>query len=419
MWRFFDDFVHFASESATLRDDSKARCAALVSGYITRLSSNRVRERHQNGACVIRNSQTMKQHWVHSMKQPCVDQVLNGPALVQRLAMFGLVMSVLLSAESLAQDRLAPDWVRVSEAAGWQPRDSQGEVVFRDQLWVMGGWFDSFSAPPRDVWSSADGRQWKQVEKSAPWIHSDLPMSLVFKDRMWMMGGWYNGRLDGHSASNQVWSSTDGAKWEQATATADWSPRIAAATVEFRGRMWILGGTENYYFGDDKSLKNDVWSSADGKAWNQETAAAEWSPRAYHQAVVLNDRIYLFGGGNYVPKYQANNEVWSSGDGVHWTRETKAAPWHARLWFSAAVYRDHIFVIGGWSNNPSTNWGDVWCSRNGRQWQRLKSNVIWKERHEHSVFVFQDKLWIAGGHAKPLSSEVWSLELPQDFFEKK
>ena len=36
---------------------------------------------------------------------------------------------------------LAFDWVNVTEKAGWQPRDSQGEVVFNDKLWLMGGWF--------------------------------------------------------------------------------------------------------------------------------------------------------------------------------------------------------------------------------------------------------------------------------------
>jgi hypothetical protein len=340
---------------------------------------------------------------------------------------FLVVFLLLLSAYSFGQERgaqhhsaqnpSAPDWVRVNEAAAWQPRDSQGEFVFRDQLWIMGGWFDSFSAPPRDVWSSADGRDWKLIEKSAPWLHSDLPMSLVFADRMWMMGGWYNGRLEGHSASNQVWSSIDGVTWDQATAAAGWSPRIASATVEFQGRMWILGGTEDYYFGDDQSLKNDVWSSADGKQWKRETAAAAWSPRAYHQAVVLNDKIYLFGGGNYVPNYQAHNDVWSSSDGVDWKQETASAPWHPRLWFSAAVYRDRMWVVGGWSNQPSKNWGDVWFSLDGKDWQQLESQVIWKERHEHSTFVFQNKLWVAGGHAQPLSSEVWSLELPADYFE--
>ena len=72
-------------------------------------------------------------------------------------------------------------WTKVTDAAGWQPRDSQGEVVFKDQLWIFGGWFDSFEAPPRDVWSSADGKTWKLVEKEAPWKHSDLPMTLAFK----------------------------------------------------------------------------------------------------------------------------------------------------------------------------------------------------------------------------------------------
>lgn len=329
-----------------------------------------------------------------------------------------MLLSLLLAANVYAQQP-TPDWVKVTDNAGWQARDSQGEVVYKDQLWIFGGWFNSFAAPPRDVWSSADGKTWKMVAKDAPWKHSDLPMTLTFQDRIWFMGGWYNGRLPGHSASAEVWSSTDGVKWDQATAAAGWTPRIAAAAVEFKGRMWILGGTENYYFGDDRSLKNDVWSSADGKTWEQATPNAPWSPRAYHQAAVLNGRIYVFGGGNYVPKYHAVNDVWSSADGVNWTQETAAAPWPPRLWFSSVVYRDHIWVLGGWSNNPSRNWADVWYSQNGRDWKQWKSAVTWKERHEHSAYVFQDKIWIAGGHAQPLSSEVWSLFVPPDWFPKK
>jgi hypothetical protein len=278
----------------------------------------------------------------------------------------------------------------------------------------MGGWFDSFEAPPRDVWASADGKSWTEESKQAPWIHSDLPMNLTFADAMWMMGGWYNGRLPGHSASNQVWRSTDGKKWEQVTQAAGWSPRIAAAVVEFKGRMWVLGGTENYYFGDARSLKNDVWSSADGKTWTQETPVAGWAPRAYHQAAVLGDRIYVFGGGNYVPEYQAFNDVWSSADGKTWRQETAAAPWAPRLWFSTAVYRGRMWVLGGWSKEKD-NFGDVWHSANGKTWQKLETTAPWKARHEHSALVLHDKLWVLGGHARPLSNEVWSLFLPQDW----
>ncbi len=328
------------------------------------------------------------------------------------------VVNLLAVATATAQEK-APNWVQVTSDAGWQPRDSQGEVAYHDRLWIFGGWFNSFEAPPRDVWNSMDGKTWQRVSSQAPWKHSDLSMSLVFDDKMWFMGGWYNGRLPGHAASNQVWSSTDGLQWKQTTDRTAWTPRVAAATVVFKEKMWILGGTENYYFGDPSSLKNDVWSSSDGQHWKQATAEAEWAPRAYHQAVVLNDKIYVFGGGNYVPEYHATNDVWSSTDGKHWEEVTASAPWHARLWFSAVVYRDRMWVLGGWSKDvadPYRNWGDVWYSKDGRDWKELRSDKIWKPRHEHSAFCFQDKIWIAGGHAMPLNSEVWSLEVPRDWF---
>ncbi len=318
----------------------------------------------------------------------------------------------------LGAEEFGPDWVLVADKAPWQARDSQGEVAYDDQLWIMGGWFDSFKPAPRDVWSTSDGRSWNRVTAEAPWKHSDLSMSLVFDNRMWMMGGWYNGRMPGHEAGHEVWSSTDGAHWEKATSGTGWSARIASAAVVFKGKMWILGGTEDYYFGDEKSLKNDVWSSADGKHWTLECEHAPWAPRAYHQAVVLDGKIYLFGGGNYVPGYETRADVWSSLDGVNWEKVADEVPWHPRLWFSSVVYRDRMWVLGGWSNDPSRNWGDVWYSRDGKNWKQLVSSVIWKERHEHSAVVWRDKIWVVGGHAKPLSSEVWSLDIPPDWFEK-
>lgn len=325
-------------------------------------------------------------------------------------------LAAALLAEDPQGEARAPDWVRVSADAGWRARDSQGELVYAGRMWILGGWFDSFEPTPRDVWSSPDGATWTRVVETAPWKHGDLPMTLVFDDAMWFMGGWHNGRLPGWSAGNEVWRSTDGERWERVTANAAWSPRLAAGAVEFRGRMWILGGTENYYFGDDSSLKNDVWSSDDGKTWTLATANAGWSPRAYHQAVVHDDKIWVLGGGNYVPDYHAKNDVWSSEDGEHWTRATESAPWSPRLWFSAVEYRGRIWVLGGWSNDPSKNWGDVWHSQDGKTWTEWKSETTWKPRHEHSAFVFDDKLWVVGGHASPLNSEVWSLHVPEDWF---
>ena len=67
------------------------------------------------------------------------------------------------------------DWKLETAAAAWRPRDSSGEVVLQDRMWILGGWFDSFSPPPRDVWSSADGVTWEEVQHSCMWIsHSAM-----------------------------------------------------------------------------------------------------------------------------------------------------------------------------------------------------------------------------------------------------
>ena len=321
-------------------------------------------------------------------------------------------LSCLLATAAFAQQ---PTWTLVNPQADFRARDSCAEVSFHGKLWLLGGWFDSFQPAPRDVWSSVDGKSWTQVLNQAPWKHSDLSMSLVFKDRMWMMGGWYNGRMEGHESGNEVWSSTNGLDWNVATRQAGWSPRIAAGAVVFKNRMWVLGGQQDYYFGTDDDLKNDVWSSADGAQWRLETQQAPWSPRAYHAAVVHAGKIWVLAGGNYVPQYQAHCDVWSSSDGINWECVTEKAPWDARLWFSAATYRGHIWVLGGWANHPSRNLGDVWYSADGKKWQEFKTPTVWKSRHEHSTYVHQDKLWVISGHAKPLSREVWSLSLPQDW----
>ncbi len=313
------------------------------------------------------------------------------------------------SLQSVAQS--VPDWTQETPGAAWKPRDSQGEFVFGKHLWIMGGWFTPREANPRDVWKSKDGRTWTRVVETAPWEHSDLPVSLVYKGKMWMMGGR---KLPGTVCTNEVWSSKNGKDWTLETRSAGWSPRLSPGFVVFKGRMWVMGGTSDFYQNNDQTMFNDVWSSADGKNWKLETANAPWPKRAHGQAVVFDGKIWIMGGGKRAPQAVPANDVWSSADGVNWVKVTSAAQWPPRLWFSSVVYRDHLWVLGGWSEEKG-NFGDVWYSRDGKDWKEFKSEKVWSKRHEHSAFIFNDKIWIAGGAAEPnykLDSEVWSLYLP-------
>jgi len=329
-----------------------------------------------------------------------------------------VIVSLLSAASVLHADEPTFNWVKATPAAPWQARDSSGEVVFKDSMLLMGGWFDSLKPYPRDVWRSTDGKDWTRLTDQAGWTSADLPMTVVFKDQIWFMGGWYNGRLPGAKSTNEIWTSKDGVSWDKVETTTCWDPRFGAGTAVFKDKIWILGGQKENFFSTLADRRNDVWSSADGKTWTCETEHAPWSARSYHGAVVHDGKLWVIGGGNYLPEYEGVSDVWCTEDGKNWTQVTAKAPWHPRIWFSTVVYRDNLWVLGGWSKTPEQNWGDVWYSPDGKEWKQLKSDVVWKARHEHSAYVFKDRIWVAGGHAKPLSNEVWSLELPKDWTGK-
>jgi hypothetical protein len=305
-----------------------------------------------------------------------------------------------------------PNWVRVAEHAAWVPRDSCGEVVYDDRMWLFGGWLDMYAPGPRDVWCSTDGATWSLVTPEAPWKHGDIPTPLVFDNRMWTMGGWWGGRLESASASNQVWSSRNGSDWTCVTPRAGWCPRVGAAGVVHDGRMWVLGGSANWAAGGPDQLHHDVWCSADGARWDLVCAHAPWAPRAYHRALTFDGKIWLFGGGNYRPDYVGHHDVWCSEDGAAWTEVTGCAPWSPRIWFRAVVHRERMWILGGWSDSPSRNWNDVWHTADGLRWSELKTPTVWSPRHEHSVYVYRGKLWVAGGNEWPLRNDVWCLALP-------
>ncbi|HEY9462005.1 MAG TPA: hypothetical protein VIR54_02890 [Vicinamibacterales bacterium] len=180
------------------------------------------------------------------------------PALLPLCLFFAT--GVCLEQTRAADIRKGPDWIRVTDQAPWQARDSQAEYVHDGHMWILGGWISYKQPNLLDVWKSTDGRNWTRTLEAGPWVQTDLPVSLVFQNRMWLMGGR---KVPGTECSNKVWSSTDGVEWTLVTASAGWSARLAPGFAVFRDRMWVLGGTGDFYQNNDATMLNDVWSSAD------------------------------------------------------------------------------------------------------------------------------------------------------------
>jgi len=286
-----------------------------------------------------------------------------------------------------------PNWVRVKENNPWVPRDSMGELVFRDRMWLFGGYTPGLV---NDVWSSADGVEWTKIGEIPCAAGINVPVNFVLAGKMWVSGN------DG-----SLYSSADGSRWDLVLAETPWKG-AAGSGVIFDGKMWVIARNRGNAPGDS------VWSSADGVQWQLETAATPFSKRQLFSALVAHqDRMYAVGGAiqGYHP-FRAYNDVWSSADGKSWTKLTDQAPWPPRIWNSARAYKNRIWMMGGFRAEPTwNNFNDVWYSTDGAHWSELATEDSWSPRHEYSLYVFDDKLWMVGGNAWPLQNDVWYLEI--------
>lgn len=100
---------------------------------------------------------------------------------------------------------------------------------------------------------------------------------------MWVIAGMKNG-IAANKIEDDVWSSTDGESWVEATNDAAFSSRQVHASVVYDNKMWVAGGRDT----NDDYL-NDVWHSTDGVIWTEATPGTKFTARAQHTLVVLNN----------------------------------------------------------------------------------------------------------------------------------
>jgi hypothetical protein len=336
-------------------------------------------------------------------------------------------------------------WGNVTVQAPFAPRDGAGMVVYQNKLWLLGGWNADTTVFPNttsnEVWSSPDGKHWTQVKRNTfgtsafnpatDWEGRHMAGWAVFQNKLWIVGGDSN---QCHYQPN-VWNSSDGAHWTEVASDVPWGNRVLFYTLVFNNKLWVMGGQTLQL--DDcpgpvlpTQTYNDVWTSSNGSSWTEVKASSvdasrfcffcdraatdySWTPRGVIcGAVVFNGRMWLIGGGVYGTPTTPDvlyNDVWSSADGMSWTRAVNHAPWNPRIYHDITVYDGKIWVIGGNAGNGGGNLNDVWYSSDGVNWKQLP-NTPWLARHAASVAVLNSTLWMTGGTAYSGSqNDVWML----------
>lgn len=217
--------------------------------------------------------------------------------------------------------------------------------------------------------------------------------------------------------SNTV-GSNRGHQWVVDPAPVTWGERQQHDVAVLNDRLYLVGGEENF------ERKNDV-HRFNGSKWtrllaHQPSASNRFSPRTEHAMAALGGRLWVGFGETSAGEV---NDLWSSPDGVNWTRVTADASkqggpgprrnatltaFGGKLWVTGGYYRvsqtqapTTLFLRDVYSYDIQTG---VWTKHPTPPWQG---------REEHVVLRHRGRLYLVGGlsvanNAVPFNYELFS-----------
>lgn len=290
-------------------------------------------------------------------------------------------------------------WEQATSSAEWQSRDSGTSFVFQNKIWTTGGldgnghvvhgaeyyWEASHF---NDIWSTTDGITWMLETTHAEFPPRRSASIIEFKGKLWMIGGYSpQGGLQ-----SDIWQSDDAVHWNKIVSNAAFIPREGQTIEIFHDRLWMIGGV-NY---DQRRALNDVWYSDNGIDWVLASSSSPWSPRWDHDTEVFNGKMYLASGMDLT--LQTFNDVWVTEDGFNWTLVTAHAQWEGRQGGQLIGFHNLLWIIGR-LNDEADNYGpnDVWYSSDGATWKKTATDPLWTGREDYSGLLYNGHIYIFSG----------------------
>lgn len=332
---------------------------------------------------------------------------------------------------SLEEEQTHYEWQRLTAEIDpqWRVRDGNTTTWLpaTGRYWMVGGWNgyqepNGFSTVPdgtvyppenttNEVWSSADGVAWTlELEHDhAQFQRRHVHSTLLFNDGLWVIGG------DTHQGfyNHDVLSSNDGTTWTEVLApgTPPWQPRALQISGVYGGKLWTGGGQT--LLGPEEAYEyfNDLWSSEDGEHWTQVAISgpeseSRWAGCGMVESFVeFQGRMWLVGCARYreVAGHELHAEVWSTNDGVAWTRHS-TPPWAGKGWHNVVVWDGKLWALFGYTQgDPKNGWAagnanEAWFSEDGETWTSLPVDAPVPGSHAQGVAVREDALLYSGGN---------------------
>lgn len=255
---------------------------------------------------------------------------------------------------------------------------------------------------------------WDKVAEEQ-WTAFEVTRGASFGGKLWVYGYNYGGSF-GPDILEAYSSSDGGATWTLENAVDDqynYADDVAGyafpygrsiSLVTFNDKLWSIGGYLRGRQNEDGSIPfddptKDVWSSSDGLNWTRNYIESGFSQRENVVALTYDSKLWVVGGngvGFFGALGSPMNDVWSSSDGTTWTEVTANADFDARTAAAGIVFNDKMYIIGG-QDGSGTLLNDVWSSSDGATWTQETGTAAFDARRGANVFVFNGKLFLIGG----------------------
>ncbi|CAL4073715.1 unnamed protein product, partial [Meganyctiphanes norvegica] len=150
-----------------------------------------------------------------------------------------------------------------------------------------------------------------------------------------------------------------------------------------------------------------------------QTSGQPPTPRVYHTAVIINQIMYVWGGckplsptseelNPDIYAFDTINNIWSS---IKCTKNTPIS----RRGHSAFVYKNEMYIFGGWSHVRNTNLNDLHVyNPSTKKWREIKPLFTGPKPLEgHVSLVVGTKLFVVGGADRYVGTRgpIWILNM--------
>jgi N-acetylneuraminic acid mutarotase len=271
-------------------------------------------------------------------------------------------------------------------------------VIFKDKLYVYGGHTTQgvlsnlISNVKADFFCyDIATRKWSSIEHQMG--GKTEHKCVVYDNALWLVGG-YNGydytsdihRFDPMTGTSSVVETTG----------ESFSRRSALTALVWNDRMYTFGGWNGF----SRTWYNDLHVFHFGtKHWSSISPSGKPpQKRTSHSAVIYKDKMYVFGGFsgdeylNDLHEFDLEKETWT--EITHLCKGDIPAP---RSRFCAAVHGDCMYILGGW--NKVGYFSDFYMFNFvTRVWTNItNSNFKVPSISQYSLASHKDFLYIFGG----------------------